>query len=180
MHMRDILIVLSVCVAAVAVGAGLYFFGPPVFREMPAEGMEQMQAQSGEAFPLSEDTAFRPLAAGTAANVEVQKNYAAYDADGLAEVWALSGSAESIPALDFEKEYVIGVFAGQKPSGGHSIAVSGIRDTNGSRVVSIVLTEPGAGCVSTQALTSPYQIIAVPYSDSPLTREYATVQQSCQ
>jgi hypothetical protein len=164
------LIVLGTVIAAIVIGGGLYYYGPAELREMPA-------AESSEASALGADQAtdvpFTVIAEGPdAADASERKNYAVFDEEELDRLWAMAygEGAPAMPAIDFEKEYVIGVFAGQKSSGGHSIAVEDVSDEKALRYVSIVLTTPGSGCVSTQALTSPFQIITVPFSDRELAR----------
>ena len=90
------------------------------------------------------------------------------------------GDTSTLPRVDFTQNYVIAVFAGEKASGGHDIEVADIEDTESKRKVSIALTRPGAGCIATQALTRPFQIVVVPASDLELAREEAEIEVACQ
>lgn len=178
MHMRNMLIILAVIVAAILVGAGLYFYGPDTLRQTPGAG----EATAIGADP-SVDVPFTVLAQGEDSQVGERKNYAAYTEEDFARLWTLAYGEEgapAMPAVDFEQEYVIGVFAGQKPSGGHDITVERVTDGNTLRTVAIRLVRPGAGCLTTQALTSPFEIIAVPLSDRELARIDKDVEGSCQ
>jgi len=65
---------------------------------------------------------------------------------------------------------VVGVFSGTRPSGGYGIMVDRVSDADAVRTVSITHTSPGADCMVTAALTSPYQMIVLPYSEKQLSR----------
>jgi hypothetical protein len=173
------LMVLGTTLAAIAIGAGLYYFGPDEFRSVPA-------TPGSEAAALSADQAvavpFTVVAEGDrAATVSARKNYAVYDQEGFDDLWAMAygKDAPKAPAVDFDKDYVIDVFAGEKSSGGYAIDVEGVSDENALRYVSILHTVPGTGCVTSQALQSPFQIITVPFSDRELARRDKQAEGSC-
>ena len=173
------LIVLGAAVASIAVGTGLYYFGPDEFRKVPA-------SETSEASVLSADqpaaVPFTVIAEGAdAANVSARKNYAVYDKDEFARLWAMAYGEDgpAMPAIDFEKEYVIGVFAGEKSSGGYDIGVDKVTDENAVRSVAITLTVPGSACVVTQALTSPFQLVTVPFSARELSKVDTQVEGAC-
>jgi hypothetical protein len=66
------------------------------------------------------------------------------------------------PSLDFERDGVVAVFMGERPTGGHSIQVERVALRDGELLVEVLLRSPGAGCLTTQALTQPYQMVSVP------------------
>ena len=126
---------------------------------------------------------FTVLDTGThATGVAVRKNYAAYANEDFAKIWKMAhGTGGSpLPKVDFSKEYVIGIFSGQKSTGGNSIAVASVTDAGDVRTVAVTLTKPGAGCIVTQSLTNPYQIVTVPLSDATLTHSDTEVITSCE
>ena len=68
----------------------------------------------------------------------------------------------STPAVDFAREMVVMVAAGQKPSGGHAVYVDGTsQGADGGLVLHVTETAPGTGCMSTMALTSPVDVVRV-------------------
>jgi hypothetical protein len=179
-HMRYTLIVLGICVAAIALGAVLYAYGPSELREMPVPEGAEATALSAES---SEEVAFSMLAEGEyAPGVSERKNYAAYTQEDFARLWemAYGEEAPALPSVDFNEEYVIGVFAGERPTGGHSISVARVVDENTIRTVHIRIEAPGEGCVTTQAITSPYELVTVPFSEREHAREYTEVAVSCE
>ncbi len=174
------LIVFGICIAAIAVGSGLYFYGPSELRQSPG-------VTGGEASALSaEETVIVPftvLSEGmSAVDVSERKNYAVYNETEFARLWrmAYGPDATDMPGVDFDKDYVVGVFAGEKPTGGYAIEVSGIEDANTVRTVSVTISRPAEGCVATQALTSPFQFVAVPASDRDHARAEEEVEVGCE
>ncbi len=185
--MRDILVVLGVCLAAVAAGAWLFWYGPQQFEKVDGG------AQATEAAPSPSEAAAAPssvpsavpfsvIDTGThAAQVSERKNYAAYDATGFAKLWTMAhgDDGDAAPAVDFSKYYVIGVFMGQKPTGGYDISVTSVTDAGTTRTVSVTLTKPAAGCATSQAITRPYQLLTVPISDAALAHDDTTQTATC-
>ncbi len=181
--MRDILIVLGMCVAAIGVGVLFYVYGPAEIREMPSTTPTENQGQANASGAVAEDVTVTVIDAGTNAGAASErKNIAAYDKDGLARLWSMAHATDGtpLPTVDFSKSYVIGVFAGTKPSGGYSIEVSRVSDSGDTRTVAITLMKPGSDCITSQAITSPYQIVSVPLSNASLSRTENTVETSCQ
>ncbi|HEX2792493.1 MAG TPA: protease complex subunit PrcB family protein [Candidatus Paceibacterota bacterium] len=163
--MRDSFIVLGTCIAAIALGAGLFFFLPEDGPQEPVVDMANRAADVQAAQPVvNAPVGFVVIDAGDSANVVERKNYAARDAESFARLWAMAHGTDGTTPLpvDFDENYVIGVFMGQQPSGGHAIEVSSVTDRGGERVVAVTLTRPGSTCVVTNALTSPYQFVVVP------------------
>ena len=169
--MRDLLIIVGMCVAAIAVGAWLYFYGPNDFVAPSEQTVASVETATAEVVaPESVDIAFGIIGHGsTATGVTMRKNYAVYTAEEYARMWKLTGSTEKMPTIDFKKSYVIFVFAGSRPTGGYAISVDAVSDTTDARSVSVLIEKPGVGCITTQALTSPYQIIRVPVSTASLS-----------
>ncbi|HET9641376.1 MAG TPA: protease complex subunit PrcB family protein [Candidatus Paceibacterota bacterium] len=166
--------VLGVAAIAILIGGGLFYL-----QSKPAPAVTYVPLPDSAA---SETVAFRTLeSGGNAAKVADPKYYAAYSQAGLLRLWSLAHGSDGTlpPNVDFAKEYVIGVFAGQKPTGGYELRVTGVSETKTTRTVSVTLSRPGAGCLTTEALTSPYVIIAVPVSDAALTHKESQTSVPC-
>ncbi len=175
--MRHILIVLSICVVAIIMGILLYVYGPSELREVPVQsGASAISADAAA------DVPFSVLVSGTSAVAQPErKNFAVYGEEDFQRLWeqAYGEEAPVLPSVNFEEEYVIGVFAGERSSGGYAIAVSRVTDENAVRTVTIALTTPGPSCAVTQALTSPFQFVTVPLSDRTLARVDQELEASC-
>lgn len=83
------------------------------------------------------------------------------DANGWAAFWAELGVGER-PAVDFTRDLVVAVAAGQKSSGGHEIAVQKVSESNGELAIEVVETSPGPNCMTTSALTQPVDVVVFP------------------
>lgn len=175
------LIVLGITLAAIIVGAVLYMYGPSALREMPAVANEASEPS------FEEDgigtVSFTVIAEGAqAVSAPVRKNYGVYDEAEFARIWkmAYGESGPPLPAIDFDTQYVIGAFAGEKPTGGHTIEITTIRDASNLRTVEMTLERPAPGCIVSQALTSPFQFVSVPLSGRTLARADSEVEVACQ
>jgi hypothetical protein len=63
------------------------------------------------------------------------------------------------PAVDFARETVILVATGGASSGGHSVQVDAIDRSGDGAVVHYTATSPAPGCMTTQSLTSPVDVV---------------------
>jgi PrcB C-terminal len=107
--------------------------------------------------------AFRVVANGQNAqrNEERTSSVGIFDEATLRNLWPSIAPGEP-PAIDFEKEMLIVLFAGSRPTGGWSIeprAVT-VRDT-GWIAVDAPVRRPPADAMVTQAFTSPWVALAV-------------------
>lgn len=82
------------------------------------------------------------------------------DATTWAEFWSELGLGDP-PGVDFSRDIVIAVAAGQRPSGGHGIAVKQITQTNGELTIEVIETRPGPNCIATTSLTQPVDVVVV-------------------
>ncbi|MPY65697.1 protease complex subunit PrcB family protein [Deinococcus sp. SDU3-2] len=69
--------------------------------------------------------------------------------------------APGVPALR-TGETVVGVFLGQRPTGGYGVRVTGASVQGGTLTLTVEIRSPGAGAITTQALTSPWTLVRVP------------------
>lgn len=80
-------------------------------------------------------------------------------------VWNRANGAQltvpPLPDVNFERETVLAVFLGQKPTGGYGVEVQRISLDERELYVDLLEREPGAGAITTQALTSPWIMIRV-------------------
>jgi hypothetical protein len=67
-----------------------------------------------------------------------------------------------LPGVDLERETLLAVFLGPKPTGGYAADVRGVTLEGGDLFVDLVETAPGPGTMTTQALTNPWLLVRVP------------------
>lgn len=101
------------------------------------------------------------------ANVTDRRRLVIRDAAEWAQFWNEATSnvqpRPAVPAVDFTTGMLVVATMGTRPSGGYAIAVERAYEDAGGRVHAEVLeVSPGAGCVTTAALTAPVAVVRVP------------------
>jgi len=66
-----------------------------------------------------------------------------------------------LPDINFRRETLVAVFQATKPSGGYGIEVQGVSLEGNDIYVDVLETEPAAGAITTQALTTPWFMLRV-------------------
>lgn len=122
-----------------------------------------------------------PMSAVTEAGVRVLRDRAAWE-----EAWRelqsgpVDGPPPRAPAVDFAREMVVVVAAGEKPSGGHTIRVDATSSAaDGALVLHLTRASPGPGCMTTMAITSPVDAVRVPRTDGAVRTTARDVVTPC-
>jgi hypothetical protein len=179
MGMRDSLVIFTLCIIAILLGGWMAFYAPDSIALFPKANSDKYPSASDTNQPPAE-VAFYEVASGSLATVTEQTNYAVYAPDAFTDIWTKIGKPPPPPKIDFNKQDVIAVFAGQQPTGGYSIKIQKIVDGAGKRIVSILLTKPGKNCVTTDAVTAPFDVVSVSASAYVPVREFLTKTVDCQ
>ncbi len=150
---------------AIGIGAVLYVMG-----------VENNAPRAQEAA-----VSFSVIAEGANASLSERKNFKIENREQLEQVWALAygQTTVALPSVDFEKYEVLAVFGGQKNTGGYTVAVKEIMDNEDTRRITITHTVPGSSCVTTQALTSPFQFVRVEKSEARIDRKDEILTVAC-
>jgi hypothetical protein len=127
---------------------------------------------------LGSPVVFTELAEGTQSGMTERTNYLITSSAEFSELWQTLYGTSTPPAVDFSKDSVLALFAGEKPTTGYSIKTEAIRDAE-VRTVSVMLTEPGTDCIEGQMVTTPYEIVAVPSTGLSCTHEDIVSTVSC-
>jgi hypothetical protein len=69
--------------------------------------------------------------------------------------------SKNAPTIDFNKNVILVVATGQRNSGGYLLKINQIIESEKNYNVDVLETKPGKGCMTTQALTSPYQMVQI-------------------
>ena len=83
-------------------------------------------------------------------------------------LWKSHSPMEKLPAVDFSKRMVVGIFLGSKPSAGHEVEIIGVRTEGKDLVVEYVQKQPGRGTMAAQILTEPFHLVAVDRHPGPV------------
>lgn len=166
---QERLIIVGVALVAICIGVYLFLSGNFSSTPLPSA-------------PNTESTAvavpFTPLLRGTYSNVTSRVNYFITSPDQLNELWKMINATSTPPKVDFEKNAVIAVFAGQQPSAGYAIQVSKVVDSS-ARLVSITIAKPDSNCMKGQSLTTPYELVTIPTTSLPLAHEDLLATATC-
>jgi hypothetical protein len=103
----------------------------------------------------------RGIGQWTHTGIQERRRLIIRDANGWAEFWSELGAGDR-PAVDFTRDLVVAVAAGQQASGGHEIAVDKVSQRNGELIIEVVETLPGPNCMTTAVLTQPVDVVVVP------------------
>lgn len=84
---------------------------------------------------------------------------------------SLSVPLKAMPPADFQTEMIVAVFSGEKPTGGYSIEITGIREDSTKHALEVVVHEsnPSRDAMVTQVLTQPYHIVKLRQIQLPVT-----------
>jgi hypothetical protein len=119
---------------------------------------------------LTVDTSFQTVVKGARSGVRdplqiVIRSQAEWDA-----LWKRHVSIETNPppppAIDFNKQIVIGVFLGEKPTGGYDVEIIRTEQSDSALVIHYREKSPLPGSIVIQAVTQPFHIIQVVRDDS--------------
>ncbi len=124
------------------------------------------------------EVSFVEITHGTQSEIKKRTNYLITSEEGLTKLWKLIQANAPEPKVDFTTHAIVAVFAGQKSTGGYSISVTKVEDGK-MRDVVVALTKPGPDCMVTQAVTTPYQIVAVPMTSIEFTHQDFIETTSC-
>jgi PrcB C-terminal len=119
---------------------------------------------------LKVDISFQTVVKGSRSGVReplqiVIRSQAEWDA-----LWKRHVSIETNPppppTIDFNKQIVIGVFLGEKPTGGYDVEITRAEQSDGALVLHYREKSPLPGSIAIQALTQPFHIIQVVRDDN--------------
>ena len=70
------------------------------------------------------------------------------------------------PPVDFERDMVVGVFMGERDTGGYQIEITGVERTAEVLRVQYQVREPEPGAILIQALTQPFHLVRLARDDA--------------
>jgi uncharacterized membrane protein len=109
------------------------------------------------------------IAKGEDSRLVEPRRFVIRDSQAFAAVWtAHAGTDTGMPRVDFDAQMVVAVFAGERPTPGFGIAVTGTQRESDALVVLVEETSAGSSGVAAQVLTSPYHIAAIPRDDGEI------------
>jgi PrcB C-terminal len=109
------------------------------------------------------DLAFREVASGSSATLGRPQVTLASDQNSLRGLWtsAYGNQSPPPPVPLITNQTAVGIFLGSRPTGGYGVSVRSVRSAGEQLTITVNVRSPGAGAITTQALTSPWTMIAV-------------------
>ena len=105
---------------------------------------------------------FTTIAKGDSSEQQLAKQVTVRTAAEWKALWKDHAPTEKMPAVDFTKDMVVGIFLGTKPSAGHEVEIVGVRPEGKDLIVEYVQKQPAPGTMAAQILTEPFHLVAVP------------------
>lgn len=109
---------------------------------------------------LGQNVSYRTIASGNNATEKQQRMFNISD-QGAFENYLLIAQSNSRPKVDFFKDRVVAIFLGTRNTGGYSASVSKVSVAASVATIEVTESTPAAGEMTTQALTSPWVMIAI-------------------
>ena len=121
-------------------------------------------------------TALTTLAQGDGSAIAESRRVIVRDREEWLALWAAhAGPQQTAPAVDFATLMVGAVFAGERATPGHHIAITGVRRDGASLVLSVneVVDErvSGAGMIAAQMIVTPFHIVTLTRDDGQVRFE---------
>lgn len=129
----------------------------------PESGTPAAQAYAPYGNPRSLD--IRRIGQWTRTGISEARRLVIRDINAWEQFWSELGVGDR-PAIDFTRDVVVAVAAGQRPTGGHEIAIDRVTHVSGELTVEVVERTPGPNCMTTASLTQPVDVVVVPAPDA--------------
>jgi hypothetical protein len=84
-----------------------------------------------------------------------------------------------LPEIDFSREMLVVVTMGERPTGGYAIIVDGVYERAKQIEIVVRSISPGRGCMETQSLTQPVDIVQLPKREGSIVFRDLEVVTQC-
>jgi hypothetical protein len=111
----------------------------------------------------------RTVAKGPMSAIETASQVTVRSPAEWAALWKENGAPLALPAVDFSREMVVGVFLGSRPTAGYGVEIVRAVGNSGALVVEYIETAPSRDTITAQILTAPYHLVAIPKHDGAVT-----------
>jgi uncharacterized membrane protein len=109
------------------------------------------------------------IAKGDGSRLVEPRRFVVRDRSAFASIWAAhAGPDASTPVVDFESHMVAAVFAGERPTPGYEVDITGTRREGGALVVIVEERLPDPALAAAQVIVSPFHIVTFPRDDGEI------------
>jgi uncharacterized membrane protein len=113
-------------------------------------------------------TAVETIAHGNSSRIAQPRRVLARTAEEWRALWAAHSGPDAAapePHVDFDTRMVAGVFAGERPTSGFDVRITGTHRDGSALVVSVEEQRPPDGAMTAQMITSPFHLVSLPRYD---------------
>lgn len=133
----------------------------PEKNQKPEEKKVKKEVTPCEPTPLaSRGNELKVITEGAYGKVEEPFLFVARSAETFKTLQSLVDDMPTVADIDFDKTAVIAAFAGERRTGGYSVAIE-----KSGAAFSVKVIDPAPDAITTDALTYPYQIVLVPIAE---------------
>jgi hypothetical protein len=121
------------------------------------------------AFLQSTPPALRTVGKGPTSGIDEPRQVTVRSAAEWGAIWKENGLNAPLPAVDFSREMVVGIFLGSRPTAGYGVEIVRAVGNGGALIVEYVETAPSRGAITAQILTAPFHFAVIPKHDGQIT-----------
>ena len=111
----------------------------------------------------------RTVGKGPMSAIEAPRQVTVRSPAEWAALWKENGATAPLPAVDFSREMVVGVFLGTRPTAGYGVEIIRAVGNSGGLTVEYVETRPSRDTITAQILTAPYHLATIPKREGTVT-----------
>jgi hypothetical protein len=120
---------------------------------------------------LQAPASMRTIARGDQSFIESERQVVARTSAEWNALWRQHDPDRPVPAVDFSKEMVVGVFLGSRNTSGFSVEILGATVEQDILIVRYRQRAPAADAITAQVITMPFQFVAIPKTAAPVKFE---------
>jgi hypothetical protein len=111
----------------------------------------------------------RTVGKGPMSAIDAPRQVTVLSAAEWAALWKENGVNAPLPAVDFSREMVVGVFLGTRPTAGYGVEIVRAIGNSSVLVVEFVEAAPPRDAITAQILTAPFHLAAMPKHGGEVT-----------
>jgi hypothetical protein len=104
---------------------------------------------------------FTTISQSANSGIEESRQVLVRTAEAWKALWKEHAPGQPMPAVDFTKSMVVGVFLGSRNTSGYRVTITAIEREGANAVVTYREERPGAGVMLAQVITFPHHLVRV-------------------
>jgi hypothetical protein len=106
--------------------------------------------------------AFTTVASGSHSGLDEPRQAVVRVDEEWHALWKLHSPGQPAPSVDFQKEMVVGVFLGSRPTAGYVVHIVRITEEKGELRIEYRERRPAPGAIVAQVITMPFHLVRLP------------------